>query len=237
MAGTDAFVVEFYADFGSSAPWVARTVLQAQTLVNAVPAFGTTRDAFHVEMGETFASLGIAFNALRDLRGAVERGAPGLEIQGAYENFYGSLWAAYKDRFQSALAALGYELGFVWQADAGFEKEAVALVAARPEFATLIDLIRRYRAEFQNPLAVYRNDWLEHRKPADSRMLASFHNLDSAEDTFDRVWRAMEAIIAGLAVVELPAFMVIVEIPEAQRDPGRPERLRPTIRSGSLPVG
>lgn len=199
------FVVEKYADFGSGEPWVARTILQAQTLVNVVPAFAETRDRFHLEMGETFEALGMAFNALNELGAAGSRGAPALEISGAYDRFYRQLWTAYKDRFQTALRALGYEFGYVWQNDQKFEAGVAQLVAQRPELGELMNLIRRYRQEFQNALAYYRNEYLEHRQDADPRMLASFQNLDAAKDAFDRVWRSIEAMVAGLVDAELPA--------------------------------
>jgi hypothetical protein len=221
----DDYVVEHYADFGSGEPWVARTILQSGTLVNAVPAFGETRQEFHNEMGEVFETLGMAFNSLREIRRAVGDGAPALDLAEAYARLYGFLWTAYKDRFQKALRALGYDFGFVWQDDRRFEAGASALLAKRPEFRELVDLVRRYRDDFQNALAYYRNEYLVHREmDADPRMLASFHNLDAAEDTFDRVWRAVEAIIAGVVVVELPPQFTLVEIPEEERDPDRPER-------------
>ena len=169
------FVVEHYADFGSAEPWVARTILQAQTLVNAVPAFAATRRAFHEEMGETFLALSMAFTALRELQRAVVRGAPAGELEGAYDRLYRQLWTAYKDRFQKSLRALGYELGFVWQNDHRFEAGVAKLVAQRPELGELMRLIGRYRDEFQRAIASYRNDYVEHRKDFDPRALASFH--------------------------------------------------------------
>lgn len=222
----NGLVPEHYADFGSAEPWVARTILQAQTVVNAVPALAPYRRQFDLEMGETFEALAMAFAALRELRGAVDRSAPALELEGTYDRLYRQLWTAYKDRFQTALRALGYDLGFVWQNDERFEAGAAQLVSQRLELGELMDLIRRYRREFQNALAYYRNEYVEHRKDVDPRMVASFHNLPAAEDSFDRVWRAIEAIVAGIVVAALPHGFGLVEIPEAERDPSRPERFR-----------
>lgn len=182
-------------------------------------------------MGETFLALSMAFTALRELRAAVVRGGPAVELEGAYDRLYRQLWTAYKDRFQKALRALGYELGFVWQSDQRFEAGVAELVAQRPEFGELMGLIGRYRDEFQSALASYRNDYIEHRKDLDPRTLATFHSLDAAEGAFERVWRAIEVIVAGLVAAELPPRLAIVEIPESQRDPGRPERFRVASRS------
>jgi hypothetical protein len=222
------FEVERYADFGSGEPWVARVLLQWQGLVNAVPAFGETRDAFHLAQGEVFETLGMAFHSLGKLRDSIAKDAPVLEIEEGYAAVYGYLWQAYKDRFQKALLALGFDFGFFWDKDAKFEKGAEAMVAAHPELASLIDLMRHYRSTFHNALGYYRNTYLEHRDAAkvDPRMLVSFHRLDAAEATFTNVWRAIEAIVAELVATHLPDGFSLVEIPEVQRDPARPERFR-----------
>jgi hypothetical protein len=39
------FEIEHYADVGTGEPWVARIMLGLPELVQAVPAFGETRDA------------------------------------------------------------------------------------------------------------------------------------------------------------------------------------------------
>jgi hypothetical protein len=82
------------------------------------------------------------------------------------------------------------------------------------------------RLAASDAVAYYRNEYLERRKDADTRMLASFQNMSAAEDTFDRVWRAIEAIVAGIVVATLLHEVVLVEIPDAERDPSRPERFR-----------
>jgi hypothetical protein len=223
--------VEHYADFGSGEPWVARSFLQLNDLVDAVPAFAGTRTAFKLALAEVFETLGMAFQSLRALRRLVEEGAPELEKEEAYARLYGFLWAAYKDRFQKALEELGYDFGFFWSKATTFEQGASELVAERPELASVVDLLRRYRADFHTPLAEYRNDYLEHRKPPDPRMLESFHQLDAAEETFDDVWRAIEAIVAGIVVAGLPPSLVLLEIPPEKRNPARPERFQVGIRT------
>ena len=52
------------------------------------------------------------------------------------------------------------------------------LVAARPELADIVELMRRDRSEFQNRLGEYRNTYLEHRdERPDPKMLADVHRL------------------------------------------------------------
>ena len=143
------------------------------------------------------------------------------------------MWQAYKDRFQKALRALGVDFGFYWDNDSKFEKGAEALLAEQPQFAQLVDLMRDYRENFHNALGYYRNTYLEHRQTdVDPRMLQSFHRLEAAEDTFEKVWRAVEAIVAAIVVAHLPDPLVLVEIAEEERDPARPERFRVDLRAG-----
>jgi hypothetical protein len=224
----DEFKVEYYANFGTGEPWVARLVLGLQELVYAVPAFGATRDAFMNELGEVFESLGMAFEELRSLRRrAAEQGAPALDVARSYASLYGYLWQAFKDRFQAAMKALGLDIGFLFQSDVNFEKWAAELVAAQPELADLVDLMRRDRADFQNKLAKYRNTYLEHRdEQPDPNMFASFHRLDSAETMFENVWQAIEDYVALYVIANLPPNIQLVEIPAEQRDPDRPTRFR-----------
>jgi hypothetical protein len=217
--------VEHYANFGTGEPWVARLMLGLKDLVYALPAFGDTREAWSNEMGEVFESLGFAFEDLRTLREQSAVETPALELGRTYSSFYGHLWQAYKDRFQSAMKALGLDVGFLFQNDATFERRAAALVAERPKLSDLIDLMRRDRTDFQNALARYRNDILEHRVAApDPRLPAAFFRLDSAERMFENVWQAMEDYVVLYVIAHLPAALRIVEIPEEQREPARPTR-------------
>jgi hypothetical protein len=125
------------------------------------------------------------------------------------------------------MKALGLDLGFLFQNDAKFEKRAAELVAARPELADLVDVMRRDRADFQNKLAQYRNTYLEHRgEQPDPNMLASFHRLDSAETMFENVWQAIEDYVALYVIANLPPTIQLVEILEEERDPARPSRFR-----------
>lgn len=234
MSDDFPFRVETYADFGSAEPWAARAFLgPTQTLVPAIPAFAAGRDEFAEEMGEMFLTMAKAFQRLRQIT-AFTDDATALERESAYEDFYGSLWQAYKDRFPRALAALGIDIGFLFQADQQFEQGLALFSAKNPAYAALGELMRGYRRRFQTALAYYRNQYLEHRSdPVDPRMLASFYRSDSAQATFDDVWRAVETITASCIVAHLPARLALIEIPENQREKARPERFRLGLLSRS----
>lgn len=221
------FVVEPYADFGTSEPWVTRVMLGLPELVFAVPAFVDTRDEFRNELGEVFESLGMAFQELRKLPMKLTEEMPVLELTQSYETIYTHLWRAHHDRFPAAMQALGLSISFYHRKDTEFERGAARLLAARPELFDLVDLMRRDRDDFQNRFAEYRNKYLEHRKRRpDPKLLADFHHPGSTAVTFENVWHAMEDYVVLYAKANLPSGLHLVEIPEEERDATRPLRFR-----------
>lgn len=232
------FVVEHYADFGTSEPWVTRLMLGLQELVFVVPAFAESRDDFMDELlGDVFEALGMAFEELRTLGTKLADGAPVLEVKQSYETFYGHLWRAHRDRFPAAMRALGLDMGFYHRKEREFERGAARLLATRPELADLVDLMRRDRAEFQNRLAEYRNSYLEHRRRKVSpKLVANFHHPGSAAMTFENVWHAMEDYVVLYVIAHLPPGFHMVEIPEVERDPTRPVRFRFAIEGLGEPA-
>jgi hypothetical protein len=221
------FKVEKYADFGTGEPWVARIMMGLPRLVNAVPAFASRREAVQATLGEVYEALAMAFNDLREIRRLAEdENAPALDRIKAYENLYGHLWQAYKDRFQKLMGALGYDVGFLFQKDAAFETGAGKFLEQHPELADLVEMMRRDRADFQKRLAEYRNDYLEHRKDFDPELVEVLHRPDVAQVMFDNVWQGIEDNIRLLVDSLLPPQFHVAEIPEADRDPAAPERFQ-----------
>jgi hypothetical protein len=223
----DGFEIAHYADFGTGEPWLARIMFGLPELVYAVPAFGERRAGFMEELGEVFYALGKSFEELRQLRLHLGTGAAELTVEKSYESFYGHLWRAYKDRFPRAMKALGLDIGFLFQKDAAFEKGVTELLDRRAELADLIGLMRRDRAEFQNVLAAYRNDYLEHRnRSIEPRLAATFHQLGSAQNMFENAWQAIEDYVVLFTIANLPPAIQVAEIPEDERDTLRPTRFR-----------
>jgi hypothetical protein len=161
-------------------------------IVNAVPALASRREAFQTALGETYEALAMAFNDLRQIqRLEADENAPALDRAKAYENLYGHLSQAYKDRFQKLMLALGYDVGFLFQKDAAFEKGAAKLLEHHPELGDLVEMMRRDRADFQKRLGEYRNDCIEHRKDVDPKLVKALHRPDVAQAMFDNVWQAL----------------------------------------------
>ncbi len=69
------------------------------------------------------------------------------------------------------MRALGFDIGFLFQKDDAFEKGASAFVEQHPQLADLVEMMRRDRADFQKRVGEYRNDYIEHRKDVDPKLV------------------------------------------------------------------
>lgn len=222
---SDPLRIEPYANFGTGEIWVSRVMLGLLTVLDATTV--SNRDDVKEGIASVFEALAEAFNHLRSLRELVGRSdTPATEIGAAYSSFYVHLWRAYKDRFQKSVPpALGYDIGFLWGSDNTFEEGAAAFLTAHPEVdAGLLELLRNDRREWQNDLAIFRNEHLEHQRPVDPALLATFYRPDSAETSFENVWQAIEDITVQMLRPHLAAGVELVEIPEDERDPVVPRR-------------
>ena len=218
-------VVEPYADFGTSEPWVARTMLGILEVAGATRWSGD--ENLSNAVGSVFEALAEAFNDLRALRELDAREkVPVTERDAAFSAFYRHLWTAYKDRFQNGVPpVLGYKIGFLFASDRDFEAVAAKFLRKHPELdPAFVTMLGDERRSWQSALARFRNDHLEHRKKLDPLFVAPFYTLATAELAFENVWQAIEDITVQLLVPYLPPGISLVEIPEAHRDAGFPKR-------------
>jgi hypothetical protein len=189
--------VEHYANFGTGERWVSRLMIDVPKVLDATTL--QNRDEIKLMLSDVFEALVDAFNDLRQL-GEVEGKAsvPLTERQGAYSAFYVHVWRAYRDRFQKLPPLLGYDLGFLWGNDKQFETGAERFIQQHPEIdAQFVSKLRENR-EWQNPLSVFRNDHLEHKKTLDAEFVAGFYQFARAEQVFECVWRIIEGITVQL---------------------------------------
>lgn len=91
-----------------------------------------------------------------------------------------ALWRAYKTLMPKATTSLGFDLGFLFEKDSGFEEGVIAFNAAHPSHTTITDYLRLQRAEWQQRLKAFRNEFIEHRS-ADRDQFADYYKPETAE--------------------------------------------------------
>jgi hypothetical protein len=136
------------------------------------------------------------------------------------------LWHAYKDLFPKAVKLLGFDIGFLFTSDADFEKGLEKFVSKSPSLILDVsELLRRQRANWQQGLSSFRNDFLEHRKK-DIAEFATYYQPKTAEMLFDHAWRTMAELFPPFIEARFGPTWSIAEIQIEERDPKRLRRWR-----------
>lgn len=223
------------ADFGTSEPWVARTemtmldffpFLRVGSSDNPVHAFEAKKEAATGLAMAIAEELGQAYMDLRRLRESKGSLPTELETAKAYRDLYGHLWVAYKSRFQELMKLLGYEIGFIFDKDAKFDKQAVAFLVSHPEVdAQLMKSIKDDKNSWQKALYTYRNDG-EHNIKVPTFNGHPMHSLNNAEIIFSNTWHAIEDVFVCCMQEEFGKQLTIFEIPKEDRDQAIPKKYK-----------
>jgi hypothetical protein len=224
-----------YANIGSSELFVHRFG-ELPKLLDASRIFDPHRSKGKAAMWDVLTDGFMpAFEHLRNIRAHSSEPTPELNRKQAYEDFMRTLWHAYKDLMPKAARELGFEVGFLFQQDQQFEKGLRKLLGKHS--ALRIDLgefLREQRDGWQGTLQRIRNDYLEHRK-LEWTDVSQFYSVWYAEAFFDAAWNAATDIFAVLIASNFPPMIGIAEIPEAQRDPNRPDKFAFVFKQALTP--
>ena len=122
-----------------------------------------------------------------------------------YEDFYGKLWRAYKEYMQRGVKAMGFDIGFLFQKDAQFEKGLKAFRENNPTAPPVLEeFLREVRRLWHTELADFRNTIVQH-PDADRAQFQKFYNPQFAEALFREVWHTIVEILGMLLELRLPA--------------------------------
>ena len=148
------FHVRQFADFGASEEFVL-PVLDLIDILKGTTIFDPQRNEVSGSVG-AIASEGLsaAFLELRKIRSLVGQDLPMLNHFQMYEDFYGKLWRAYKEYMQPAVKPMGFDIGFLFQKDAQFEKGFKVFRENNPTAPpTLEEFLREVRRLWHTELA------------------------------------------------------------------------------------
>ena len=164
-----------------------------------------------------------AFDELRSIRLYKDKLLPVLNRKKHYENLARVLWHGYKDLWPKVAGLLGYNIGFVFQREANFNQGLEAFVAQN-QSQLLLDVrefLTRQRTNWQQHLATFRNDFLEHRNAEVAATVDRFYDPKWADAVFIAVWRTIAELLSTFLESR---FMPNVSIARAEQQllPGRP---------------
>jgi hypothetical protein len=219
--------VAHYANVGSSEEFVEQFSGEFLELIDASQIYEPQRQELkEAILTILFEGLIPAFEHLKKIRASVGQTMPVLNRMQLYEDFSRVLWHAYKDLMPKATILLGFDLGFLFQKDADFEKGVIEF--NKKHFSLIMhvcDHLRNQRNNWQNGLANFRNHFLEHRKEGPEKF-GKYYKPGQVEVLFDSAWRTMADILPVVIESHFSPSHSIEEIPANERDPLRRRRFR-----------
>jgi hypothetical protein len=217
---------EVFSEVGTNDEFVRQFANEFMELMDATFIFGPQRqqvkDAFMVLLVE---GLLPAYERLREIRASTGRQIPIVKRRQQFEDFTSALWRAYKTLMPKATKLLGFDLGFLFQEPALFEKGVIAFNTAHPSHTNITDFLRSQRTNWQDGLKAFRNEFIEHRG-TDRETFAEYYKPETAEFLFDTVWRTIADIFPVFIASHFSGSFTIEEVPPTERNPNDRRRFR-----------
>lgn len=219
------FTVKLAANFGTEEPFVARVWIQTKDILDRMVVQDKDEALFRFD--RVIEQLTTARIHLTKIEDKNFKELPTFDQQAEYVAFYNAIWYAYKDRFQLFMRELGFDVGFMFQTDKEFEKGAAKFLKDHPDAEVFIKNARRDRTDWQNALAIHRNNL----HTGDRR--SQPHDMDNPIDariTFDNIWQAIEENFVYLGNEIMEEGWTIAHVPEKDRDKTIPKRFIPYLK-------
>jgi hypothetical protein len=214
-------------DIGTSELFVHRHAVEIPRIIDASQIFEPQRAKSKSAIARVLTDgLMPAFLHLRTIRENAVDEPLELEKRQVYSDFFRVLWHGYKDLVPKAALEMGFNIGFIFQPDKGFEKGLAEFLGSNPKIAqTFGDYLRWQRSHWQGCLHHVRNDYLEHRK-MEWQDIKAVYRVGVAETLFANAWNVAAEIFVVLIASKFPPVFGLVEIPERERDPNCPDKFR-----------
>jgi hypothetical protein len=161
-----------------------------------------------------------AFDQLSNIKALVS--PPEMNRRQAYAHFMGTLWQGYKNFLLKATGAMGFDIGFLFQEAAKFEKGITRFRANHPMVPNDFDRFLRLQKDgWQKSLSDVRNNYIEHRH-LEWDDVKGYYCVEQAEQFFESAWTAAEDILGCLIYSRFPQQFGVREIPVGQTQPQLP---------------
>lgn len=192
--------VKLFSDVGMGEVFMARLVHLHDRILSGVYGLDNKKEIKNSIMRVIFDGLEPAFRSLREIRKEwADDKVPEKRKRQHIENVYLYLTIAFKDRFQQTAKEFGYDIGFIFQKDSAFEKEAEKFIKLYPKIGNdLVQVAKYHRANWLSKIISVRNDVIDHAGEKDRERIKELEKgltLQYAESLFDNCWRAIEDAI------------------------------------------
>ena len=230
------WTVRKYADVGTSEEFV-RQLLELHDILKGSTIHDPEREKVNDALGGIqLDGLLPAFLELEKIRKSVGKELPLLDQMQPYEDLARKLWRTYKELMQSAAKLMGFDIGFLFTNDVNFDTGLKRFRGLNPRVPDAFEsFLRQTRKTWQNDLAKFRNEILEHPS-ADKGLYKAFYDPASAEALFEYVWRTIVEILGFLLLLKLPPHFGLID--HGSNDPNRkpwPNRFQFTLIGVTLP--
>jgi hypothetical protein len=228
-----------FADIGTSEEFVRVFVEIAVDLLGGTKIVEPGReDAKSAIMDIAMNGLTPAFMHLQDIRVSQGADLSVVKRRQLYEDFAQDLWRSYKDLTQTAVKAMGGNIGFLFQTDANFEKGLAEFEKTDPRIAwpVFADFLRAQRRDWQNGLAEFRNN-LEHGGKPSVETYPRYYTPEMAEHLFGAVWPTIAEILVVFICLNLPPMLSLRPTTLEEHAAGWPNRYRCVISPGLVTDG
>ena len=217
--------VEKLADVGVSEPFVSE-FLELYDILGGTMFADAEKTKIKDTMGTVLMDgLIPTFLELRGIRTSVGKDVPRVDRYQLYEDFARKLWKSYKDLTQRAGKAMGFDIGFLYQEEKGFEDGLTQFRTDWPALkAGFENFVRDNRNKWQVELRRFRNGFLEHQQ-GDRVEFRKFYDATFVETLFSTVWGTIVDLLVILMSLKLPPRVHIVVNDEQIHGPW-PNRFR-----------
>ena len=219
---------------GAGVPHVARFI----ELDRLIGGLVLNTDETKLCYGQILHRLDPAYSALEELKSFDSSKQPYINYIKSQEGLIRDCWVAYKTDLQALIREIGYNCGFLFLTESGFEKGAKRFIDRYdPIIVNLNGFINKFRALRHNcfaPLAHLRRA-IEHGHQSNKKSLRSTVrfgdagdiNIEDLEIIFNTTWLTIEEVIANFSIIKLVEGKIPVTISEnrAYKNSGYADRL------------
>jgi hypothetical protein len=215
-----------FANVGTGEPFV-KDYLEVFDILNGTVIPAEEREAARDAVGNVLTDgLIPAFLELRKIRDSIHQSLPVVDRYQLYEDFARKLWKSYKDLMQTAAEKMGFDIGFLYQAETKFEAGLKKFRAENPTAVpTMEDYFRETRSKWQNELAKFRNTFVEHQS-GERKDYKKFYDHQFSEVLFEAVRRAIVEVLVMLMNFRMPPGFFVGEADPNVPGPKWPKRFR-----------